>query len=144
MAHQSLPSQRRNLPDELGIPVQVLPEHSDGVQTRVYKVVEYSRLNAIRMFGQYLDRNAELIRQIPSLTGKRLVCHCAPTQSCHADALIRKFRELCPDAYDRNDPSQRAQPADELNLLARHRQEPPSDEGSSADEGAPTKNSGWV
>ena len=74
----------------------------------------------------------------------RLVCHCTQTQSCHADALIRRFRELYPDAYDRNDPTQRAPTADELNLLARHRQEPPSDEGSSADDGVPKKNSGWI
>ena len=46
--------------------------------------------------------------------------------------------------YDRNAASQRAPTADELNLLARHRQEPPSDDGSSDDEGVPKKNSGWV
>ena len=31
----------------------------------------------------------------------------------------------------------------ELNLLAKHREEPPSEEGSSADEGVPSKGSGW-
>ena len=50
--------------------------------------------------------------------------YCTPTQSCHGDALIRKYRELYPGANDRNDPTQRAPTADELNLLARHRQEP--------------------
>ena len=75
---------------------------------------------------------------------KRLVCHCTQTQSCHADALIQKFRELFPQAYDRNDPTQRAPTSEELNLLARHREEPPSDDGSSSDEGVPGKNSGWV
>ena len=108
-----------------------------------YKVGEYGRENAIELFEQYLDRTPELVHQVLQITGRRLVCHCSSTQSCHADALIRKFRELCPGAYDRNAASQRAPTADELNLLARHRQEPPSDDGSSADEGVPKKNSGW-
>ena len=94
-----------------------------------YKVGEYSRVNATRMFEKCLERTAELIRQVPSLTGKRLVCHCTLSQSCLADAPIRKFRELYPSAYDRNDPTQRAPTADELNLLARHRQEPPGGRG---------------
>ena len=33
VAHQSLSSQRGNLPDELSIPVQVVLGQSDGVQT---------------------------------------------------------------------------------------------------------------
>ena len=102
------------------------------------KGVEYSRVNAIRLHEQFLDSNAEVVRQVPSLSGKSLVCHCTPMQSCHADPLIRKFRELCLGAYDRDDPTQRAPTGDELNLLARHRQ------GSSADEGVSAKNSGWV
>ena len=72
------------------------------------------------------------------------VCHCNQTQSFDADALIQKFRELCPQAYDRNDPTQRAPTSEELNLLASHMQEPPNDDGSSADEGVPGKNSGWI
>ena len=85
-----------------------------------------------------------MVNQVHSLSGKRLVCHCGLSQKCHADALIQKFRELYPDAYDRNGVSQRAPTTDELNLLAAHRQEPPSDDGSSEDEGVPPKHSGWV
>ena len=108
------------------------------------KVCEYGRVNAIRLFEQFLDGSLELSQQVQSLTGKRFVCHCTLTWSCHADALIRKFMELHLDAFDRNAAIQRAPTADELNLLARHRQELPSDDGSSADEGVPGKNSGWV
>ena len=109
-----------------------------------YKVSEYGRENAIRLFEQFLDSSSELISQVHSLSGKRLVCHCGMNQTCHADALIRKFRELHPDAFDRNGVNQRAPTTEELNLLAAHRQELPSDDGSSADDGVPAKNSGWV
>ena len=64
-----------------------------------YKVCEYGRENAIRLFEQYLDSSSELISQVHSLSGKRLVCHCGMNQTCHGDALIRKFRELHPDAF---------------------------------------------
>ena len=76
-----------------------------------YKVSEYGRENAIRLFEQFLD--------------------------C-------KFRELHPDAFDRNGLNQRAPTTEQLNLLAEHRQELPCDDGSSADDGVPAKNSGWV
>ena len=109
-----------------------------------YKVSEYGRGNAIRLFEQFLDSSSELISQVHSLSGKRLVCHCGVSQNCHADALIRKFRELHPDAFDRDRVNQRAPTTEELNLLATHRQEPPSDDGSSADEGVPAKSSGWI
>ena len=109
-----------------------------------YKVSEYGRENTIRLFEQFLDSSSKLISQVHSLSGKRLVCHCGMNQTCHADALIRNFRELHPDAFDRNGVNQRAPTTEELNLLAAHRQEPPGDDGSSADDGVPAKNSGWV
>ena len=103
------------------------------------KVVEYSRVNAIRMNEQFLDSNAQVVRQVPSLSGKSLVCHCTPMQSCHADARsFGSFVNCVLGACDRDDPTQRAPTGDELNLLARHRQ------GSSANEGVSAKNSGWV
>ena len=58
--------------------------------------------------------------------------------------LIQKFRQLFPQAYDRNDPTQRAPTSEELDVLSRHRKEPSSGDGSSADEGVPGKNSGWA
>ena len=108
-----------------------------------FKVSEYGRDLAIQLFEQHLDSSRELQRQIPSLSGTRLVCHCKPQEDCHADALIRKFKELFPDAYDRSLLDQRPPTSSELNLLARQREEVSSDEGSSPDEGAPLKGSGW-
>ena len=64
----------------------------------------------------------ELIQQVPSLTGKRFVCHCALTQSCHADALIRWFLELQPDAFDRNAATQRAPTAAKIGCLRERNQ----------------------
>ena len=108
-----------------------------------FKVSEYGRDLAIQLFEQHLDSSRELQRQIPSLSGTRLVCHCKQQEDCHADALIRKFKELFPDAYDRSLLDQRPPTSSELNLLARQREEVASDEGSSPDEGAPPKGSGW-
>ena len=49
-----------------------------------YKVGEFTRENAIRMYEQFLDCSPELNRQVQSLSGKRLVCHCSKAQLCHA------------------------------------------------------------
>ena len=109
-----------------------------------YKVGEYGRVNAIHLFEQNLDNSPELIKLVPSLSGKRLVCHCSKGQSCHGDILVKKFVELFPDAYDRNAPEQRPPTSSELNLLATLRQEQLSDDGSSADENVPEKGAGWT
>ena len=101
-------------------------------------------MNAIHLFEQYLDNSPELIKLVLSLSGKRLVCHCSKGQSCHGDILIKKFVEMFPDAYDRNAPEQRPPTSRELNLLAAHRQEQLSDDGSSADENVPKKGAGWT
>ena len=109
-----------------------------------YKVGEYGRTNAIQLFEQHLDTTPDLVRQVPSLSGKRLICHCSKGQQCHADILIRKFVELFPSAYDRSATEQRPPTSSELNLLAAHRQEQLSDDGSSADEDVPERGSGWT
>ena len=109
-----------------------------------YKVGEYGRVNAIHLFEQHLDNSPELIKLVPSLSGKRLVCHCSKGQSCHGDILVKKFVELFPGAYDRNAPEQRPPTSSELNLRATHREEQPSDDGSSADENVPEKGAGWT
>ena len=72
------------------------------------------------------------------------MCHCSKGQSCHAEILIKKFVEVCPNTYDRNAPEQRLPTSSELNLLAAHRQEQLSDDGSSADENVPEKGAGWM
>ena len=98
------------------------------------KVGEFTRENAIRMYEQFLDCSPELNQQVQSLSGKRLVCHCSKAL---VPCIIRKSVELRPNAFDRNATTQRAPTSDELNLLARQRQEPPSDGGSSADDSVP-------
>ena len=69
--------------------------------------------------------------------------HCKQHEDCHADALIRKFRECFPDSFDRSSLVQRPPTASELDLLAQKREEPASDDGSTADEDSPPKGAGW-
>ena len=85
----------------------------------------------------------ELLQLIPSLSGLRLVCHCKQHEDCHADALIKKFRKYFPDSFDRSSLGQRPPTASELDLLAKHREEPASDDGSTADEDSLAKGVGW-
>ena len=108
----------------------------------VFRVSECGRELAINLFEQHLVTSTELLRQLRSLSGRRLVCHFSRSQSCHADALIRTFSSIFPEAYDR-ETSVRPPTSAQLNLLAMHGEEPQSEEGSSADEGSPPKGSGW-
>ena len=109
-----------------------------------YKLCNHSRAQAVAKYKQLLDVTPELSSQLINLSGHRLLCHCKRSQQCHADAIIAKFAELHPGAYDRDRAAERVPSSEELNLLSTLRQEPPSDEGSSADEGVPGKGSGWV
>ena len=106
-----------------------------------FKVSEFGRELAVNLFEQHLDSSQELTRELKSLSGKRLLCHCPKDQRCHADVLIRKFSKMYPEAYSRTNPI-RPPTSSELNLLAKNREEPQSEEGSSADEGALPKGSG--
>ena len=87
---------------------------------------------------------AQLTSALWTLSGLRLVCHCTERQSCHADILIRAYREQFPSAYDRDDPNSIPPSTEQLNYLARLREEVDSDEGSCADEGAGSRGSGWT
>ena len=106
---------------------------------------EQGRENAIRLFEQFLDGSPRAHPASPFTDGQEISVplRIDPVVSM----LTRSFGSFwsCTRVHStRNAATQRAPTADELNLLARHRQEPPSDEGSSADEGVPKKNSGWV
>ena len=99
--------------------------------------------SAIEQFRTDLSNDPELLAQLWTLSRLRLVCHCAPSHSCHGDMIIQKFPELHPDAYDRSQPS--ATPdALTLDCLAALREEPPSDQGSSPDEDALPAGSSWT
>ena len=95
------------------------------------------------MFHQHLDGSDELQRDLWLLSGLRLLCHCQRGEECHGDVLILKFKEVYPTAFDRDRVDQPPPSSSILNYLARLREAPPSDEGSTSDEGVPPKNSGW-
>ena len=82
---------------------------------------------------------------VPRVAGKRLVCHCLPTQECHADSIIAEYKLLYLEACDREDANGTVPYSAVSARLAQLRLEPDSSEGSSPDEGAKKKkNSGWT
>ena len=108
-----------------------------------HKVSVHGRDAAIALFAESLRNDSSLCADIWSLSGLRLVCHCKLSQKCHADVLVDEFRSQFPQAFDRSVSGGRPPPAQTLNFLAKLREEPDSSEGSSADEGAPVRGSGW-
>ena len=80
-----------------------------------------------------LRKNDELSRILPQSPGVRLVCHCQADPRCHADSTTTVYTEVFPEASDRED-----------TTAACLREEPESDDGSTADEGAPARGAGWV
>ena len=91
-------------------------------------------LSRFRVFG----KRCSLILS----SGTRLVCHCRATEDCHGDILVEEFRKLYPAAHDRNQPCGAPPGHEILSFLARLREEPESEEGSSPDEGVPEKLAG--
>ena len=101
-----------------------------------FKVSEYGREVAVSKFAEHLRKTPELIRRLWSR-------HCKPGQQCHGDSIISEFKTHFPTAYDRSDPASPPPDSNTLNYLAVLREEPLSDEGSTADEGVPPAGSGW-
>ena len=64
------------------------------------------------------------------------------TEDCHGDVLVEEFKKLYPAAHDRNRPGDAPPGHEILSFLARLREEPESEEGSSPDEGVPEKHAG--
>ena len=58
-----------------------------------FTVAKYGRREAVGRFREMVLQSSRLMRQLPFLAGKVLVCHCAEGEECHADALIELFRE---------------------------------------------------
>ena len=109
-----------------------------------FKVSVFGRDTAIEKFSMKLLTDTSLRDRLWTLSGVRLVCHCKLAQRCHGDIIIREFRAMFPDAFDRDD-SECAPPSSAvLNYMSRLREEPASGSESSADEGAPPKGSGWT
>ena len=108
-----------------------------------FKVSQVGRSVAISSFRQALLADPALHNSLWTLSGTRLVCHCRATEDCHGDVLIEEFKKLFPAAHDRNRPSGPPPGHEILSFLARLREEPESDEGSSPDEGVPEKHAGY-
>ena len=107
-----------------------------------YKVTEYGRDAAIGAFRSKLLQDDGLYASLWTLSGTRLVCHCCANDRCHGDILLEEFRRSYPSAHDREGSHGPPPEANVLNCVARLREEPESDDGSSADEGVPSKFAG--
>lgn len=51
------------------------------------------RQRVLLLYAEWIRRQPDLLRALPTLRGKRLGCHCAPLP-CHGDVLISLLREL--------------------------------------------------
>ena len=107
-----------------------------------FKVSQVGRSLAISSFREALLSDHVLLNSLWTLSGTRLVCHCRATEDCHGDVLIEESKKLFPTAHDRNQPCDIPPGHEILSILARLREEPESDEGSSPDEGVPGKLAG--
>ena len=96
------------------------------------------------VFGRKLIRtNPKLREHVPRLSGKRLICHCLPSQECHADSITAEYKLLFSDAYDREDTKGAVPSSAVLRRLSELGQEQESDGGLSPDENVPEKGLGW-
>ena len=108
------------------------------------KVANYGRRAAVELFEKHLLSSPQLLEDLRTLLGCRLACHCRPEQDCHGGVIIHQFGTRYPSAYDRIDPLTAAPNTNELQYMAKLREAPDSDDGSTADESAPPRGSGWV
>ena len=108
-----------------------------------YEVAPHGRDEAIAKFKAHLRSDPRLLSLLWTLFCLRLVCHCLEKPCCNADVLIGEFKGLCSSSNDRLTPGSAPPSSEKLKYLSRLRDEPESDEGSSADEGAPAKGLLW-
>ena len=106
--------------------------------------VTHGRLAAIELFEKHLLSSHTLLDQFWTLSGCRLVCHCRPEQECNGDVIIRQLALRYASAYDRNNSQSAAPKTDVLEYMAGLRETPDSYDGSTADEDALPRGSGWV
>ena len=109
---------------------------------KTIKVSQYGRVAAIAGFRDALISDRKLHSYLWTLLGRRLQCHCRPSEASHGDVLIEEFWKLYPDSYGRSAghcaPPEPGGPElhGQIARGTRH------DEGSSLDEGVPGKMSG--
>ena len=82
------------------------------------------------------------LRQSPFCNDFKVLRLAEPTQSCHGDIITREFSAMFPNGFDREESDGVVLSSKVLNYMSRLREEPPSEEGSSTDEGVPPKGSG--
>jgi hypothetical protein len=74
-----------------------------------YKVADYGRPEAVRLYKEHLRQRPELVEAARrELRGRDLACWCAPGVECHADLLMSAANEDWPPD---GDPSAAAAPA---------------------------------
>ena len=106
-----------------------------------FKVRYTGRIGTIRRCEEMLSKNGDLLKRLPQL----LDCYCRANQACHADIIIKVYKSLFQAAFNREDISTATAPSAEvLSRLANLREVPDSDDGSTADQGAPARGAGWV
>ena len=109
-----------------------------------FKVSEHGRALAVSKCEHHLRTDQDLNEALWQLSGARLVYHCRPGEECHADIIRTVFKEQFPDAHDRDEVSAKPPSAQVLNYMAKLREVSEQSDGSSADEGAPERGTGWV
>ena len=58
-----------------------------------------TREQVIAKYRNWLASNPVLLRKLPELVGKRLVCFCKP-QACHGDVLLEMLEKLRPEVAE--------------------------------------------
>lgn len=53
---------------------------------------------AVRLYAEWLPQQAELMRRLPELYGKRVGCWCPDDMPCHARGLAALVERLCAPA----------------------------------------------
>ena len=107
-----------------------------------YKVAEYGRDVAIAKFRDMLLQEKSLHKSLWTLSGRRLICHCRPSERCHGDVFIEQFREGFSNAYDRTVGGEIPQEPRVLSCMAKLRAEPEVTKGLAPDDDVPGKLAG--
>ena len=99
---------------------------------------------AISSVASHLKKDNAVLSTVWPPSGCRLVCHCFSSQHRHADVNLGDFfRKAFGESLDR-DLVRRPPPTSAImDYFVRLREEPPSDSGSSADEGVAERGAGW-
>ena len=102
-----------------------------------FKGAVCGRAGAMSGFGRLLLNDSALRSRLWSISGLRLLCRCLEKAHCHADVIIHSFGKAYLHAYNCSAKDQLPPSSPVLHYLARLCDEPDTNEGSTANEGAP-------